>query len=50
VQAKEELQVHLQVKMVETVCKFGATLVVDKWSLVTNRPLFNTMLVSSAAE
>jgi hypothetical protein len=50
VQAKEELQAHLQVKMVENVCKFGATLAVDGWSSVTNRPLFNAMLVFLATE
>jgi hypothetical protein len=50
VQAKEELQAHLQVKMVESICKFGATLAVDGWSSVTNHPLFNAMLVSSATE
>jgi hypothetical protein len=50
VQAKEELQAHLQVKMVKSVRKFGATLVVDGWSSVTNRPLFNAMLVSPATE
>jgi hypothetical protein len=33
--------------MVESICKFGATLAVDGWSSVTNRPLFNAMLVSS---
>jgi hypothetical protein len=50
VQAKEELQAHLQVKMVESVRKFGATLAVDGWSSVTNHPLFNAMLVSPAIE
>jgi hypothetical protein len=50
VQAKEELQAHLQVKMVESVRKFGATLVVDGWSSVTNYPFFNAMLVSPATE
>jgi hypothetical protein len=50
VQAKEELQAHLQVKTVESVYKFGATLAVDEWSSVTNRPLFNAMLVSPAIE
>jgi hypothetical protein len=50
VQDKEELQAHLQVKMVESIHKFGATLAVDRWSSVTNRPLFNAMLVSPATE
>jgi hypothetical protein len=50
VQAKEELQAHLQIKTVESVRKFGATLVVDGWSSVTNRPLFNAVLVSPAIE
>jgi hypothetical protein len=36
--------------MVESVRKFGTTLAVDGWSLVTNRPLFNAMLVSPATE
>jgi hypothetical protein len=36
--------------MVESVRKFGATLAVDGWSFVTNRPLFNAMLVSSATK
>jgi hypothetical protein len=45
VQPNEKLQAHMQVKMVESVCKFGATLAVDRWSLVTDRPLFNAMLV-----
>jgi hypothetical protein len=43
---KEELQAHLQVKMVKSIHKFGATLAVDGWSLVTNHSLFNAMLVS----
>jgi hypothetical protein len=50
VQAKEELQAHLQVKTVENVRKFGATLVVDRWSSVTNCPLINAMLVSPGTE
>jgi hypothetical protein len=50
VQAKEELQTHLQVKMVESIRKFGATLAVDRWSSVTNYPYFNAMLVSPAIE
>jgi hypothetical protein len=50
VQAKEELQAHLQVKMVKSVRKFEATLVVDGWSSVSNHPLFNAMLVSLATE
>ena len=36
--------------MVESIRKFGVTLVVDGWSSVTNHPLFNTMLVSPAIE
>jgi hypothetical protein len=48
VQAKEELQAHLQVKMTKSIRKFGATLAVDGWSSVINRPLFNAMLVSPA--
>jgi hypothetical protein len=44
------LQAHLQVKTVESVRKFGTTLVVDGWSLVTNRPFFNAMLVSPGIE
>jgi hypothetical protein len=50
VQAKEELQAHLQVKMTKSIRKFGATLAVDGWSSVINRPLFNAMLVSPATE
>jgi hypothetical protein len=50
VQAKEELQAHLQVKMVESVRKFEATLVVNGWSSITNCPFFNAMLVSPAIE
>jgi hypothetical protein len=50
VQAKEELQVYMQVKKVESVCKFGATLAVDGWISVTNRPLFNAMIISPAIE
>jgi hypothetical protein len=50
VQAKEELQAHLQVKMVDSIRKFGATLAIDGWSSVTNRLLFNAMLVASAVE
>ena len=46
VQAKEELQANLHAKTRESVRKFGATLAVDGWSSVTNRPLFNAMLVS----
>jgi hypothetical protein len=37
VQAKEELQAHLQVKTVESICKFGATLVVDRVVMATDR-------------
>jgi hypothetical protein len=40
----------LQVKMLKSVCKFGATLAVDDWNSVTNSPLFNAMLVSLAIE
>jgi transposase InsO family protein len=50
VQAKEGLQAHLQVKTIKSVRKFGTTLAVDGWNSVTNRPLFNTMLVSPATE
>jgi hypothetical protein len=50
VQAKEELQEYSQVKMVDSVCKFGATLAVNGWSSMTNCPLFNAMLVSLAVE
>ena len=50
VQAKEELQTHLHVKTVKSVHKFGATLAMDGWSSVTNCPLFNAMLVSTATK
>jgi hypothetical protein len=50
VQAKKELQAHLQVKTIGNIHKFGATLAVDGWSSVTNCPLFNAMLVSPATE
>jgi hypothetical protein len=50
VQAKEELQAHLQVKMLDSVCKFGATLAVDGWNSVTNRPPYNPMLLSLDTE
>jgi hypothetical protein len=50
VQAKEELQAHLQVKMVDRVRKFGATLAVDGWKSMTICLLFNAMLVSLAIE
>jgi hypothetical protein len=50
VQAKEELQAHPQVKMVESVRKFGATLAINGWSSVTNCPFFIAMLVSTATE
>jgi hypothetical protein len=50
VQAEEELQTHLQVNMVNSFLKFGATLAVGGWSFVTNRPLFNALLVSSTEE
>jgi hypothetical protein len=50
VQAKEELQAHMEVKMVINIHKFEATLVVKGWSFVRNHPLFNTMLVASASE
>ena len=50
VQAKEELQAHLQVKMVENVPNFKATLSDDGRSLVTNCPLFNAILVFLAVE
>jgi hypothetical protein len=50
VQAKEELQIHLKVKMVESVHKFGVALAIDGWSSDTNHPLFNAMLVSLAME
>jgi hypothetical protein len=50
VQAKKELQAYLQVKMVDIVRKFGATVAVDRWGSMTNRPFFNAMLVSSAVE
>jgi hypothetical protein len=50
VQAKEELQAHLKVKTIKSVRKFGSTLAVDEWSSVTNRPLFNAMLVFPATE
>ena len=36
--------------MVKSVHKFGATLAVDGWNSVINRPLFNAMLVSLAIE
>lgn len=49
-QAKEELQAHLQVKMVESVHKFGAALAIDGWNSMTNHPSFNTMLLSLAIE
>jgi hypothetical protein len=50
VQAKEELQAYLQVKTIKSVCKFGATLAIDGWSSITNRSLFNAILVSPAIE
>ena len=50
VQAKEELQIHPQVKMVKSVHKFGTTLAVKWWSLVTNCPFFIAMLVSTATK
>ena len=49
-QAKEELQAHLQVKTVESIRKFGTTLAIDGWSSIINYPLFNSMLVSSATK
>jgi hypothetical protein len=36
--------------MVTSVCKFGVTLAIEGWSSMTNRPLFNAMMVTSAAE
>ena len=50
VQAKEELQTHLQVNMVNSFFKFGATLAIGGWSSVTNCPLFNALLISSTKE
>jgi hypothetical protein len=50
VHAKEELQAHLHIKMVESVHKFGATLAIDRWSSATNCSPFNAMLVSPATE
>jgi hypothetical protein len=41
VQAKEELQGHFQVKLVNNISKIEATLAIDEWRSVTNRLQFN---------
>ena len=49
-EAKVDLQTKLQKRTEDSIRKFGATLSIDGWSSVTNRPLINAMLVSSAGE
>ena len=49
-QAKVDLKGKVEKRTEDSVRKFGATLSIDGWSSVTNRPLINGMLVSSAGE
>lgn len=49
-QAKTEVESKLKNRTNDSVRKFGATLSIDGWSSITNRPLINAMLVSSAGE
>jgi len=49
-QAKVDLEGKLQKRTKDNVRKFGATLSIDGWSSITNCPLINGMLVSSAGE
>ena len=48
--AKVDVQMKLQKRTEESIRKFGATLSIDGWSSVVNRPLINGMLISSAGE
>ena len=49
-QAKSDIQMKVHQRTEDSVRKFGATLSIDGWSSVTNRPLINAMLISSAGE
>ena len=49
-QAKSNIQTKLLLRTEDSVRKFGATLSFDGWNSVTNRPLINAMLISSAGE
>ena len=49
-QTKKELGAVLEGKMTHSVRKFGTTLAFDGWSLCTNQPLFNAMIVPPAGE
>ena len=49
-QARADLEVKVHKRTEESIRKFGATLSMDGWSSVTNQPLLNVMLVSSAGE
>ena len=48
--AKVDLQTKLQRRTEDSIRKFGATLSIDGWSSVSNRPLINGMLISAAGE
>ena len=49
-QAKTDIKTKLHNRTEDSIRKFGATLSIDGWSSVTNQPLINAMLVSSAGE
>ena len=49
-QAKTDIEAKMKKRTEDSIRKFGATLSIDGWSSVTNRPLINAMLVSSAGE
>jgi len=49
-QVKIDLKEKLQKKTEDNVRKFRVTLSIDGWSSITNQPLINGMLVSSANE
>jgi len=50
-QAKADSEAKLHTRIEDNIRKLKATLsIIDGWSLLTNRPLTNAMLVSSSSE